>query len=196
MSTLPLFEADHLAMTEAKEAEFVPTPGWVPRVLIEQMAAAGHPALPLSRCIESAFGEGAIVRAINATTPDTRRVWYGTELRSDALARARVGAASISLRRADYLTHGSGITGAGLWITNPPWSLAAAFWAKMLEEAAGIGTVAMHVPWAFAATDALDELAVDLYPIEGRPYPFARETCWIVTGPGRGGRFLRLRKPR
>ena len=65
----------------------------------------------------------------------------------------------------------------------------------MLEEAAGVGTVALHVPCSFAATDALDQVACDLYPIEGRPYSFARETCWIVAGPGRGGRRLRLAKP-
>lgn len=67
---------------------------------------------------------------------------------------------------------------------------------EMREEAGEFGTVALHVPWAFAATDALDGVDCDLYPIEGRPYGFVRETCWIVTGPGRGGRRLRLRKPR
>lgn len=196
MSTLPLFDAEHLSATEAKAAEFVPTPGWVPRVLVEQMAAAGHPPLPFNGPrVESGAGMGAIVDAIDALAGSGH--WTLCELRADAVSHLQLMRPMRDIiRLGDYLVRGSGVTGAGLWITNPAWSLAGAYLRKNIEEAAGVGTVALHVPWAFAATDALDGLAVDLYPIEGRPYSFARETCWIVTGPGRGGRFLRLRKPR
>ncbi len=60
--------------------------------------------------------------------------WTLCELREDAaLHLSLTGPPGSTVRRGDYLTHGSGITGAGFWITNPPWSLAAAFFAKMLE---------------------------------------------------------------
>ena len=193
---LPAFPAEDFARTEARASEYVPTPPWVPVALVLGMRAAGHPPLPLAGPrIETAAGHGAIVDALALVTT-CAAPWTLCELREDAaLHLSLTGPPGSTVRRGDYLTHGSGITGAGLWITNPPWSLAAAFFAKMLEEAAGVGTVALHVPWSFAATDALDQVACDLYPIEGRPYNFARETCWIVAGPGRGGRRLRLAKP-
>ncbi len=192
---LPAFAAEDIARTEARASEYVPTPHWVPVALVLGMRAAGHPPLPLTGPrIEPAAGYAAIVDALDLVTPPG--LWTLCELREDAaLHLSLCGPIGSTVRRGDYLTHGSGITGAGLWITNPPWSLAAEFWAKMLQEAAGIGTVALHVPWSFAATEALDQIACDLYPIEGRPYPFARETCWIVAGPERGGRRLRLKKP-
>lgn len=191
-----MFSAEELARSEARANEYVPTPGWVVRALIEGMREAGHPPLPwhLHR-VEPGAGEGAIVDAVNAIVGPGR--WTLCELRPSAFGALCLkyrSDLSITIRRGDYLTIGSGVRG-GLLVTNPAYSIASEYLAKMLEEAAGIGTVALHVPWAFAATDALDGIAVDLYPMEGRPYSFVRETCWIVAGPGRGGRLLRLRKP-
>jgi hypothetical protein len=143
-------------------------------------------------------GEGAIVLAAEQVLGPLGE-WTLCELRPDAcevLWRLKIGAWAgrrIGVRQGDYLTHGSGMSGVGLWVTNPSFDLAAPCLAKMREEAGSEGSIALHVPWAFAATDALDGLEVDLYPIEGRPYKFVRETCWIVLGPGRGGRRYRLR---
>lgn len=190
-----MFAADALAHTEARKSGFVPTPPWVVRTLIEGMATAGHPPLPWhQRRVESGAGEGAIVAAVDSIVGSGD--WTLCELRADAARVLRRCCPGAVVREGDYLALGSGVRGFGIWITNPDFAIAAAAFAKMREEAGEFGTVALHVPWAFAATDALDGVDCDLYPIEGRPYGFVRETCWIVTGPGRGGRRLRLRKPR
>jgi len=194
---LPAFDAEHVAMTDARAAEYVPTPPWVVRALVEGMAKAGHPPLPWEkRRIETGAGTGAIVDAVNALVG--QGLWTLCELRAEAVGDLRMKYGSdqrFELRRGDYVALGSGHAGDHLWITNPAYSIAAGYLRKNLEEAAGVGTVALHVPWAFVATDAVDGVALDLYPIEGRPYAFVRETCWIVAGLGRGGRRKLLRKP-
>lgn len=196
-----LFEGDELARTEARASEFVPTPSWVVAALVRGLREEGHPPLPTAgRIIEPAAGEGALIRALQMADPNAMR-WTACELRAgaaEALRRAEWYGARVDVREGDYLTHGSGHQGEGLWITNPPWGLAGEFLEAMFAEAdsgQGEGTIALHVPWAFVASPAFDRFVADLYPIRGRPYSFARETCWVVIGPGRGGRLCQLRKP-
>lgn len=195
----PLFNAEHTARLTARANGYVPTPPHVVRWLIEGMRAAGHRSLPWgSDKVEPMAGEGAIVFAAEQVLGPLGE-WTLCELRPAAceVLRSKFWKGplprEVVIRQGDYLTHGSGVSGVGLWISNPDFKVAAECLAKMREEAGSEGTIALHVPWAFAATDALDGLEVDLYPIEGRPYKFVRETCWIVLGPGRGGRRYRLR---
>lgn len=196
-----LFAADELARTEARASEYVPTPSWVVRALVEGLREAGHPPLPTTgRVIEPAAGEGALLSALQMVCPGMRSAiaWDIRPAACDVLRRRDWYGMRVDVRCGDYLAAKDTEDGTGLWITNPPYSLAEEFWAAMLDDAgdpASPGTVALHVPWAFVATAALDDCVVDLYPIEGRPYAFVRETCWILAGPDRGGRLYRLKKP-
>ncbi len=193
-----LFEAHAIAHTEAREAEFVPTPGWVVRAIIEGV----HEPLPLEGpCAEPALGRGDLLRAVNAVQPSTSRRWYVGDLRGSSIAWAS-NLATMAELGIEIVGVGDFLAGALVYparttsITNPPWSLAASFYERMCKLAAGVGTVVLHVPLPFTAEEVLERYAADVYPIEGRPYPFARETCAVVHGPGRGGRWRRLRRPR
>lgn len=186
-----MFSAEDLARTEARAAEFVPTPGWVVRALLDAVE------LPLDGwVVEPAAGEGAIVRAIDALRPNATRLWELIELREDA-AKKLADIRGARIRQGDYLTMGSATPASATRITNPPFSLAAPFFARMCAEAAGLGHVLLHVPTAFLHDPIFDEIDnVVAYPIEGRPYSFVRETCWIHHGPTVRGRIRRLRRPR
>lgn len=201
--TLALFAAEHVAATESKEAEFHPTPAEVGRALIQGMRAAGHEPLPLDVCAETALGEGALVRAINLLVPNPRRVWYGIELREDALfrARANVGAISMSFQRGDFLAGAGEYPTHATAITNPPWSRALEWAEESLRRAQGRGVVALHVPLATVETPEraafFRKHPADLYPLEWRPNydgrgTVSRAVCWLVWGPGRGGRWFPL----
>lgn len=199
--TLALFPAEQLAATQSRESEFHPTPPDVVRALFDGIRSAGHEPLPLDVCAETAMGEGAIVRAVNAYAPDPRRVWYGTELRADALARLSVGAASISIVRGDFLTGAGAYPARATAITNPPWSLAIEWAEESLRRAQGCGVVALHVPLATVETPERRAFfrrhPADLYPLDWRPNydgrgTVSRAVCWLVWGPGRGGRWFPL----
>lgn len=208
MGTLPLFESEDIAATEARDAEYHPTPGDVVRALLDGMAAAGHEPLPDGLCIEPAVGErGAIIRAVDALRPSTSRIWHACDIRYSAawsLGGARVEFAD----RLDFIAAPMRPTVADdgfdryvLAITNPPWSLALDFAAGCLKVA---DHVALHVPLATVETPGraawLREHKPDLYPLEWRPNYDGRGTvgrpvCWLVWGPGRGGRWHPLRRP-
>lgn len=204
--TLSLFAAEHTAVTAARESEFHPTPPDVVRALFDGLRAAGHEPLPLDVCAETALGEGALVQAVNLLVPNTRRVWFGIELREDALfrARAKLAAVSMSFARGDFLAGAGEFPAHATQITNPPWSRALEWAEESLRRAAGVGVVAMHVPLATVETPErvafFRRHPADLYPLEWRPDydgrgTVARAVCWIVWGPARGGRWFPLKRP-
>lgn len=205
MNTLTLFDAEDIAATEARDAEYHPTPGEVVRALLDGMAAAGHEPLPLDGlCVEPAVGErAAIIRAVDALRPSASRVWQACDVRWSA--SWCVGGIQRGERRDFIASPMSPACGYrqryDLAITNPPWSRALDFAAACLRVA---DHVALHVPLATVETPDraawLREHPADLYPLEWRPNYDGRGTvgrpvCWLVWGPGRGGRWFPLRRP-
>lgn len=203
MTTLSLFDAEQIASTEARDAEYHPTPGEVVRALLDGMAAAGHEPLPLDGlCLEPAVGErAAIVRSVAHLRPCASRVWHVCDVRFASWLIEGVGRQERRDFLADPMRPCSGSDRYDLAITNPPWSLALEFAAACLQVA---DHVALHVPLATVETPSraawLREHPADLYPLEWRPNydgrgTVARAVCWMVWGPGRGGRWYPLRRP-
>lgn len=206
MVTLPLFEAEHTAATRARESEFHPTPGEVPRALIEGMRAAGHEPLPLDGEVrESAAGEGALVDAVELMAPSETRLWTLYELRAASAAKLRATYRPnvVKVHQGDFLnaTEAGMVDRVDLDITNPPWS-------RILEWAAAslltARVVALHGPLATVETPDRPAFfrahPCDVYPLEWRPdYDgrggVARAVAWFVWGDGRGGRWYPLRRP-
>lgn len=202
-----LFAAEHLAATEARDSEYHPTPGEVVRALLDGMAEAGHEPLPLDgACVEPAVGErGAIIEAVSVLRPSSTRVWHAFDIRWKP---AWAGVVGVPGERRDWIAmpHQSdallhGFDRYGLAMTNPPWSRALEFAAACLRVS---DHVAMHVPLATVETPDraawLREHRADLYPLEWRPNydgrgTVSRAVCWLVWGPGRGGRWHSLRRP-
>ena len=88
--TLPLFAAEDVAVTLAKESEFHPTPEGVLSALLNGMREAGHEPLPLDgRVRESAAGEGALAEQLLRLAPSPRRTLILHELRAAAANRMR-----------------------------------------------------------------------------------------------------------
>jgi len=192
-----LFPAEHLAVTEARESEFHPTPLDVVAAFLRGV----HEPLPLEVCAETAMGEGALVRHVNALVPCPRRVWFGLELRAEALARLNVVGASISVARGDFLAGAGAYPEHATALTNPPWSRAMEWAEESLRRANGRGVVALHVPLATVETPErvafFRKHPADLYPLEWRPNydgrgSIGRAVAWLVWGPGRGGRWRPL----
>lgn len=213
MSQAHLFAAEATAVTEARESEFHPTPGEVVRALAAGMAEAGHEALPWwGWTLEPAAGEGAILDAVEALFPDAfgvRRRWGICEIRDAARAKVERRYPKLLASCRDFLASPSApmieATGAdGRWdlaITNPPWSRALDFARACLSVA---DHVALHVPLATVETPEraafLRAHPCDVYPLEWRPNydgrgTIGRAVCWLVWGPGRGGRWFPLRRP-
>lgn len=203
--TLPLFASEHVAATEARESEYHPTPGEVVRALFLGMAEAGHEPLPTrGEMRESAAGEGALVRAFEACAPgrwEARR-WHLHERRAGACAILRRDFHRRgSVIEGDFLARPDGHPFVALDITNPPWSRAIEWAAASLLTASH---VALHVPLATVETPEraafLRAHPCDVYPLEWRPNydgrgTVSRAVCWLVWGPGRGGRWYPLRRP-
>jgi hypothetical protein len=203
---LSLFAAEHVASTESRESEFHPTRDReVVAALLAGMAAAGHEPLPLHGAVrESAAGEGALAEHINALVPSTERLWILHELRPTAVETLRRKRAAsyfgrvLAVRAGDFLADPSGHDDVDLDITNPPWSRALE-WAEAALLTAQ--HVALHVPLATVETPEraafFRKHPADLYPLEWRPNydgrgTVSRAVCWIVFGPGRGGRWFPL----
>lgn len=204
--TLPLFPVEHLAITEARESEFHPTPPDVVCALFDGMREAGHAPLPLhGSIIEPMAGDGAIVRAIETVVPSAERMWTLWELRRDAVQRLRESHFTnvLSIHTGDIINavEAGMVNRHDLALTNPAWSLALECADACLRVA---GHVALHVPLATVETPERAAFfrrhPADLYPLEWRPdYDgrggVARAVAWLVWGPGRGGRWFPLKRP-
>jgi len=197
---LPLFAAEHVAVTLAKESEYHPTPDGVFPALLDGMRAAGHEPLPLEGIVrESAAGEGALVEQLQLLVPaPRRRMLILHELRSaavDTLRRKFPGALVIE---GDFLANPKAHARVDVDVTNPPWSRALE-WAEAALQTAQ--HVALHVPLATVETPERRAFfrrhPADLYPLDWRPNydgrgTIGRAVCWLVWGPNRGGRWFPL----
>lgn len=214
-----LFSPIDTAITGVNDSEFHPTRERdVVEALILGMEDAhdwslahglpGHEPLPWHGAVrEAAAGEGALVEHVEALVPSVARRWKLHELkrhlaascaetcgRLGVLARVHVG---------DFLAaSAAGTVGrVDLAITNPGFSRAIEWAAAELQTATH---VALHLPLATLETPEratwLRAHMPDVYPLAWRPdYDgrggFNRPVCWLVWGPGRGGRWWPLLKP-
>ncbi len=110
---------------ETPEHEFYPTPAWcVTRLL-------SHVELPGGQWLEPSAGDGAIIRAVNATRPDVS--WNAVELRPHAAPSLRALGAVTTID--DFLRASHLGLPFDVALGNPPFSLAAQFVLKSLEHA-------------------------------------------------------------
>jgi hypothetical protein len=205
-----LFSPLDVAVTEVNDSEFHPTRERdVVEALILGMREAGHEPLPWHGVVrEAAAGEGALVEHVEALVPSTMRRWQLCELKArlaDACAnRLRsAGVPRLHLQVGDFLARATAgkVDRVDLAITNPGFSRAIEWAAAELLTATH---VALHLPLATLETEDrvawLREHMPDVYPLAWRPdYDgrggFNRPVCWLVWGPGRGGRWWPLRRP-
>lgn len=197
--TLPLFSAEHVAVTEARASEYHPTPSDVVGALLRGMREAGHAPLPLGGHVrESAAGAGALVQAVNILAPSNARLWTLHELRPDACAGLRSRFPGCTVIEGDFLADPAAHEHVETDVTNPPWSRALE-WAEAALQTTD--HLALHVPLATVETPERAAFfrrhPADLYPLEWRPDydgrgTVSRAVCWIVWGPGRGGRWFPL----
>jgi hypothetical protein len=198
---LSLFPGEEQAVAEAKGFEFHPTPFDVVRALVVGMRAAGHRPLPWhGRARDPAAGEGMLADHIDLLVPSSTRVWSFHEIRETAVARLRARRKDSLIHHGDFLSAVAAgtVERAELDVTNPPWSRAIEFAEVCLAVA---DHVALHVPLATVETPErvafCRRCPADLYPLEWRPNydgrgTVARAVCWLVWGPGRGGRWYPL----
>lgn len=210
-----LFPPSVLAITDPGDragehgdgAEFFPTAEReIVAALLRGMAEAGHEPLPLhGRVREAAAGEGALVEHLEALAPSRTRVWDLHELRRKAVTGLVARCERLAIRTGpihvgDFLAavDAGVVEHVPTSITNPPWSRAIEWAAAELRCA---DHVALHVPLATIETPArarwLRDHIPDVYPLEWRPdYDgrggMGRPVCWLVWGPGRGGRWWPL----
>lgn len=204
--TLPLFAAEHVAITEARESEFHPTPPEVVRALFDGLRDAGHAVLPMhGDVLEPMAGDGAIVRSVERFAPSDTRMWTLWELRRTAAQRLRESRFTnvLSVHTGDVLNaiDAGMVNRHDLAITNPAWSLALECAEACLRVASH---VALHVPLATVETPERRAFfrrhPADLYPLDWRPNydgrgTIGRATCWLVWGSDRGGRWFPLQRP-
>ena len=200
--TLPLFAAEDVAVTLAKESEFHPTPEGVLAALLAGMREAGHDPLPLDGFVrESAAGEGALAEQLLRLAPWPRRTLILHELRAAAANRLRERFPGVLVIQGDFLANPIGHARVDVDITNPPWSRALEWAEAALQTATH---VALHVPLATVETPErrafFRKHPADLYPLDWRPNydgrgTIGRAVCWVVWGPGRGGRWFPLSRP-
>lgn len=205
--TLPLFPAEHVAVTAARESEFHPTPPDVLRALVRGMSEAGHAPLPWEGSIlEPMAGEGALVRAVEQTMGQSpSRMWTLWELRREAAQRLReahfTNVHSVHTGDVPNAIEAGMVNRHDLAMTNPAWSLAIECADACLRVA---HHVALHVPLATVETPErrafFRKHPADLYPLDWRPNydgrgTIGRAVCWVVWGPGRGGRWFPLSRP-
>lgn len=185
----------------AREAEFFPTrEGWPVRGLIE----TADPPFRFDLVAEHAAGEGHIVRHVLACVPAAKR-WALVELRPDAAERA--GNVARDLGLSAHISVGDFLTGAGgdmtavtLAITNPSFSIAAAYLAESVRRMPR-ADIALLVRQGFFSSGErkalLRDLPIDRYDLAERPSFKGDGTdlydySWAVTGPGRGGRWYQI----
>ena len=185
----------------AREAEFFPTrEGWPVRGLIE----TADPPFRFDLVAEHAAGEGHIVRHVLACVPAAKR-WVLVELRPDAAERA--GNVARDLGLSAHISVGDFLAGAGgdmtavtLAITNPSFSIAAAYLAESVRRMPR-ADIALLVRQGFFSSGErkalLRDLPIDRYDLAERPSFKGDGTdlydySWAVTGPGRGGRWYQI----
>lgn len=185
----------------AREAEFYPTrEGWPVRGLIE----TADPPFRFDLVAEHAAGEGHIVRHVLACEPSARR-WALVELRADAAERALNVARDLGLTAdvsvGDFLKGAGGdLSAVTLAITNPAFSIAAAYLAESVRRMP-TADIALLVRQGFFSSGErkalLRDLPIDRYDLAERPSFDGEGTdrydySWAVTGPGRGGRWYQI----
>jgi hypothetical protein len=149
------------------------------------------------------------VEHVEALVPSTTREWHLYELKAKLARRCDAACDRLGLlerarlRVGDFLALAASgeVPRADLAITNPGFSRAIEWAAAELLTATH---VALHLPLATLETEDrvawLREHMPDVYPLAWRPdYDgrggFNRPVCWLVWGPGRGGRWWPLRRP-
>lgn len=205
-----LFGPLDVAITEVNDSEFHPTrEREVVEALILGMATAGHEPLPWHGIVrEAAVGEGALVEHVEALVPSTSRRWRLHELKASLARRCDARMDELGILASVFVHDFLAATAAGdvdrvdLAITNPGFSRAIEWAAAELKTATH---VALHLPLSTLETPGrsrwLRAHMPDVYPLEWRPdYDgrggFNAAVCWLVWGPGRGGRWYPLKHPR
>lgn len=189
---------------ERNPSDFYPTPLWATQALLTAI-----PDLADGVWCEPAVGDGAIVRAVEASRPGRQR-WIVGDLRPQAVDEVTALASVIDAVALGDFAAGSVVSllsGADVYITNPPFSLAESFARSLIDRAASKGaTVAMLLRLAFLESAARIPFhaahPADIYPFATRPSfsPDGKTDsaayAWFVWGPGRGRRwFAPLPKP-
>jgi hypothetical protein len=178
--------------SERQTADNYPTPAWCVHRLLE--------AVPLPHdglCLEPAFGDGAIVRAINSMV-GLKRSWLGVDIRPECSNAAN--ALGVRFLDANFLAAAT-LSGKrfSLAITNPPYSLAQQFIERCLEVAK-VTAMLLRLNYLGSAKRAAFMRAnpPDVYVLPNRPAFVNGKTdsceyAWFVWGMG-GGR-LRVLAP-
>lgn len=189
---------------ERSPADFYPTPLWATQALLTAI-----PDLAAGVWCEPAVGNGAIVRAVEAVRPGRQR-WIVGDLRPQAIDEiTELSGVIDEVALGDFASKScaSLLSGADVYITNPPFSLAEGFARALIERAAPKGaTVALLLRLAFLESASRipfhDKHPSDIYPFATRPSfsPDGKTDssayAWFVWGPGRGRRwFAPLPKP-
>lgn len=112
------------------ESDSYPTPGWVTRVLLREVAAGRSRVRPEGLWLEPAAGDGGIVRVGQRVMP--KILWQAVELRHECFEPGRLGRWCRNIVCADFLTLDFA-DHFDVAITNPPFSLAEQFLDHMRQ---------------------------------------------------------------
>lgn len=170
--------------------DFYETPAWCVRAILPHLPAS-------SEVLDPCAGNGALLDVLRTEghDRDSRAIEIDPERRAEAQRRGH----NVH-REGDALALSPGAwANPHLIIMNPPFSLAQEFVERALAERHPRGTVAALLRLGFLASAKRaafhQAYPSDVYVLPKRPSftpdgrTDASDYCWLVWGPGRGGRW-------